>query len=148
MINNLLTIGWQETVALPDLGIFHIKTKIDTGARTSALHVCDIQEFKENNLNMVSFQVDRHHGKFPDPIFTTAQLIGYKKVKNSGGQVEIRPVIETKVELAEKQWLIKLNLTNRDSMKFPMLIGRQAIKGIFLVDPSRSFLLSSSDFGE
>lgn len=144
MVKKVTTIGWREVICLPQLGIPVIKAKIDTGARSSALHAFHIHKFTQDGRDMVSFEVHPHQRNTHYTITATAELLGYKEVKNSGGHVQNRPVIETTVELGEQKWKIELTLTNRDLMGFRMLLGRQAVRGHFLVDPGRSFLLSKS----
>ncbi len=137
----LTTIGWREIIALPELNIPKIKAKIDTGARTSALHAFQIKEFYQDGKPMVSFQIHPYQKNSRDTINASAELLGYKEVKNSGGHVQNRPVIRTRVEVNGNSWKIELTLTNRDLMGFRMLLGRQALRGHFVVDPGRSFLL-------
>ncbi|ELR96533.1 RimK/LysX family protein [Gloeocapsa sp. PCC 73106] len=144
MAKKVTTIGWREVISLPQLEIPRIKAKIDTGARSSALHAFHIHKFEQNGLEMVSFEVHPHQRDTHLTINTTAELLGYKEVKNSGGQVQNRPVIQTTIELNGQKWKIELTLTNRDLMGFRMLLGRQAVRGRFLVNPGRSFLLSKS----
>lgn len=144
MVKKLTTIGWREVIALPQLGIPTIKAKIDTGARSSAIHAFHIHKFQLNGQEMVSFEIHPYQKDTHQTISATAELLGYKEVRNSGGHVQNRPVIQTTVALGEQKWKIELTLTNRDLMGFRMLLGRQAIRGHFLVDPGRSFLLSQS----
>lgn len=139
---DLLVIGWREWLDLPQLGIKKIKAKIDTGARSSALHAFDIEQFQDNGKDMIRFQVHPYQGNSEDTVFTQAELIEWRSVKNSGGIAQLRPVIKTRVELGGQQWLIELTLTNRDVMGFRMLLGREAVRKRFLVNPGHSFLLS------
>lgn len=138
----LTTIGWREIIALPQLNIPEIKAKIDTGARTSALHAFHIKEFYQDGKPMVSFQVHPYQKNSHDTVTASAELLGYKEIRNSGGHVQNRPVIKTRVEVNGNSWKIELTLTNRDLMGFRMLLGRQALRGHFTVDPGRSYLLS------
>jgi len=110
-----IIIGWREWLDLPDLGITKIKAKIDTGARSSALHAFDLHPFRDGDRNWLRFQVHPYQ-------------------KDS--------LIRTSVSLGGRQWPIELTLTNRDVMGFRMLLGREALKKGFLVHPNRSFLLS------
>lgn len=141
-VQPLPIIGWREWLILPELGITHIKAKIDTGARSSALHAFDVHNFVENGQEMVRFKVhpqqkDTHH-----TIIAQAKLLEHREVRNSGGHAQVRPVIETMVNLGGEQWLIELTLTNRDVMGFRMLLGRQAVRQRFLVDPGKSYVQS------
>jgi hypothetical protein len=140
----LSVIGWREQLALPDLGITEVKAKIDTGARSSALHAFDVEIFECDGKPMVRFKVHPYQRDAHRTVTAEAELLDQRQVRNSGGQVQVRPVIQTPVELGGDRWLIELTLTNRDVMGFRMLLGRQALRGRFLVDVSRSFLYSST----
>jgi hypothetical protein len=137
-------IGWREWMALPDLGIAAIKAKIDTGARSSALHAFNIEPFSENGKQMVSFQVQPQQRDTINIVQTRAEVLDRREIRNSGGHTEVRYTILTPVEVNDIRWSIELTLTNRSTMKFRMLLGRQAIRDRFLVDPGRSFLLARS----
>lgn len=136
----LLTIGWREWVSLPNLGIMEIKAKIDTGARSSALHAFDLKILEENGKQRVRFKVQPLQQDTINTVIAEADLLEWREVRNSGGQTELRPVILTSVELMGQQWPIELTLTNRDAMEFRMLLGRQALKGRFLIDCEKSYL--------
>ena len=140
--SKLLIIGWREIVALPNLGISKIKAKIDTGARSSALHAFHIQKFQRDNQEMIRFQIHPYQRDSKQTVTAEAQLLEYREIRNSGGEAQLRPVILTHVELGGKQWEIELTLTNRDVMGFRMLLGRQAVRNRFLVDPGKSFIQS------
>ena len=137
-----LTIGWREWLDLPDLNVHAIKAKIDTGARSSALHAFDIETFVVNGRSLVRFVVHPYQKDSEYSISAEAELLEWREVRNSGGQVQSRPVISTLVHLGGLSWPIELTLTNRDVMGFRMLLGRQAVQRRFLVNPGRSFLLS------
>lgn len=149
MKQQLLIIGWREHLALPDLGIQEVKAKIDTGARSSALHAFDVETFECDGKQMVSFKVHPYQRDSQHTVTAVAELLDQRQVRNSGGQASIRPVIRTTVELnggeEAHRWLIELTLTNRDVMGFRMLLGRQAVRQRFLVDAGRSYLHSSTD---
>ena len=132
-------VGWREWIALPDLGIIAIKVKLDTGARSSALHAFDIERFRRRGKPMLRFAVHPFHGDEQHAVHAEAELIDERRVRNSSGQVELRPVLRTRALLAGRSWEIDLTLTNRDEMGFRMLLGREALRGRFLVDPARSF---------
>ncbi|MDJ0689520.1 MAG: RimK/LysX family protein [Xenococcaceae cyanobacterium MO_188.B32] len=140
--SKLLIIGWREIVALPNLGISQIKVKIDTGARSSALHAFHLHKFQRDGQEMISFQVHPYQRDSKQTVTTEAKLLEHREVRNSGGEAQLRPVILTNVELGGKQWEIELTLTNRDVMGFRMLLGRQAVRDRFLVDPGKSFIQS------
>ena len=139
----LAIIGWRETLTLPDLGIKSIKAKIDTGARTSALHAFNCQEIQQNNQKIIRFAVHPIQRDNKQTILAEAELLEYRKITNSGGQAQMRPVIFSTIVLGEYQWQVELTLTNRDVMGFRMLLGRQAVRDRFLIDPRRSFVQSN-----
>jgi hypothetical protein len=135
-----LTLGWREWVALPDLGVPWIKVKLDTGARTSALHAFDLERFRRAGAERVRFVIHPFQRDTARTIVAEGELIDERVVRNSGGSEELRPVIATHLELLGRRWSIELTLTRRDVMGFRMLLGRQALRGRALVDPGRSFL--------
>jgi hypothetical protein len=143
-LENIPIIGWREWLDLPDLHIQAIKAKIDTGARSSALHAFNIESFTRNGIEMLRFQVHPYQKDAHFTITAEAPLLEWRTVKNSGGHSQERPVICTQIHLGEARWPIELTLTNRDVMGFRMLLGRQAIRRRFLVHPGRSFLLSQA----
>lgn len=143
--SKLLIIGWREIIALPNLGINEIKAKIDTGARSSALHAFNLEEFQQDGQEMLRFQVHPKQRDTKHTITTEAKLLDYREVKNSGGEAQLRPAILTSVELGGEQWEIELTLTNRDVMGFRMLLGREAVRNKFLVDPGKSYIQSPQD---
>lgn len=136
-------MGWREWVALPQLNLPHIKAKIDTGARTSALHAIDVHIFEEGGQQRVRFCVHPHQRDTRQTLLIEADLIERRQVRSSNGVAETRPVILTPVEVQGSQWLIEVTLTNRKTMGFRLLLGRQALQHRYGVDPGRSFLLST-----
>lgn len=142
MRSPLPLIGWREWLALPALGISQIKAKIDTGARSSALHAFDLHPFEQDGQPWLRFSVHPYQRNSDRTIIAQAPLIDEREVRNSGGKAELRPVIATSVCLNGQQWSIELTLTNRDVMGFRMLLGRQALRQRFWVDPGRSYLQS------
>ena len=137
---NLITVGWREWVGLPDLGVAHLKAKVDTGARTSALHAFDMKTFTREGLEYVRFVIHPFQGKMEPSIQAEAPVAEWRKVKSSNGKSELRPIIETTVELQDKRWRIELTLTRRDEMSFRMLLGREALRRHCLVNPGKSYL--------
>ncbi len=135
--------GWREWVALPDLGVDLIKVKIDTGARTSALHAFDVERFDVGDAAWVRFVVHPRQRHRQPAIACTARLVDERMITSSNGTQEHRYVITTLLRLGTSEWPIEVTLTNRDEMTFRMLLGRQAIRRHALVDPSRSFRLKS-----
>jgi hypothetical protein len=140
----LPVIGWREKIVLPELEIPELKAKIDTGARSSALHAFDIETFQDDGKMMVRFKVHPNQRDTDRTVLAHAELIDQREVRNSGGYVQLRPVIQTLVELGEFAFPIELTLTNRDKMGFRMLLGRQAVRRRFLVDAGQSFLQSQT----
>ncbi len=136
-------LGWREWVALPDLGVKRIKVKVDTGARTSALHAEDIRVFRRRGQPKVSFTLYPFQRSRRGAVHVEADLVEKRVVRSSVGVETQRPVIRTHLELAGHRRLIEVTLVNRDIMGFRMLLGREAIKGCYLVDPGHSFLQSS-----
>jgi hypothetical protein len=134
------TIGWREWLALPHLGIPAIKAKIDTGARTSALHTFSLEEFTASGRRMVRFGIHPLQKRRDIALFCEAPVLERRRVKDSGGHIEKRYVIQTRAVLKTVIWPIHITLTNRDAMLFRMLLGRTAIEGRFVVDPGRSYL--------
>lgn len=135
------TIGWREWISLPDLGMERIKAKVDTGARSSSLHAFDIQVLHGRGRSRVRFQLSSPPGDPRPSIPCEVPLHDERLVRSSDGRAELRPVIRTRIEALGESWDIDLTLTSRDLMGFPMLLGREAIRRRFVVDPGRSFLL-------
>jgi len=133
-------IGWREWIRLPDLDVGRIKAKIDTGARTSALHAFDITPFTKNGVDYVRFGVHPIQRQSKPEIICVAAVVDNRRVTDSGGRVEQRYVIRTALKMGTTRWPIELTLTNRDQMGFRMLVGREALRRRYLVDPGRSFI--------
>lgn len=142
-----MSIGWREWCALPELGISHIKAKVDTGARTSALHAFFVEPFVEDDRQMVRFGVHPIQKRDDIEIVCCCPVKDLRQVTDSGGHREMRYVIETNVMLGERAWPIEMTLTNRDSMKFRMLLGRTAMPGVQVL-PDRSFLFGRPDLSD
>lgn len=134
-------IGWREWVALPELGIPALKAKIDTGARTSTLHAFDVQSFEHGGIRYVAFGMHPLRRKRDIVVRCRAEVIDQRIVSDSGGHKQKRYVIRSAVRIGDREWPIELTLTNRDTMLFPMLLGRTAMKDRFVVDPDRSYTL-------
>jgi hypothetical protein len=133
-------VGWREWVALPKLGIGRIKVKIDTGARTSALHAYDVSVIKRQGREFVRFKVHPIQRMTRKVVDCEAPLKEWRQVTDSGGRRTLRPVISTTLEIGRSLIEIEITLIARDQMGFRMLIGREAIKGAWVVDPARSFI--------
>lgn len=135
-------IGWREWVAFPKLKIPEIKAKIDTGARSSAIHAYNIHVYRnKNGIRKVRFQVHPNQRDDQNIVICTAEVIDKRKVKSSSGHEEKRITILTPLLIGDFIWPIELTLTNRDEMGFRLLIGRKALGNRFLVDPKKSFLI-------
>jgi hypothetical protein len=132
-------IGWREWVALPDLGIPMIKAKVDTGARSSAIHVSELTTFHRRGVEMVRFVVQPAQRNPKPAVVAEARLLEWRRVRSSGGHASRRPVVRTTLELLGKRWKIELTLASRDAMGFRMLLGREAVRGRAVVDPGASF---------
>ncbi|NNC74228.1 MAG: ATP-dependent zinc protease [Acidimicrobiia bacterium] len=133
-------IGWREWVGLPDFDVA-IKAKVDTGARTSSLHARSVEAFERNGQRMVRFWVYPRQRTARGKLLVEAPLVGFRRIRNpgGGGRTEIRPVITTTLELGDRRWEVEVTLSRRDTMGFRMLLGRQAVRGKFTVDPGTSF---------
>jgi len=132
-------IGWREWVALPDLGISWIKAKVDTGARTSSLHAFEPEVFRRKGEEWVRFEVHPEQRSGKNAVIAEQPIVEWRHVKPSSGKAERRPVILTTVELLDLRREVEVTLTRRDEMGFRMLLGRQATRGFFIVDPGRSY---------
>jgi ribosomal protein S6--L-glutamate ligase len=132
-------LGWEEWVALPELGLPAVKAKIDTGARTSALHAVFVEPFGPARARKVRFGVHPIPARADVEIICTAPLVDRREVRSSNGEREARYVITTPIRIGDRLWPIEVSLTNRHMMTYRMLIGRQAIASHILVDPGSSF---------
>lgn len=134
-----LTLGWREWVGLPELGLPEIKAKVDTGARTSTLHAFELQTFSEHGQPRVRFKMHPLQKDSEVVVTCVADIVDERFVTDSGGHREQRLIISTPLTIGPWSWPIEMTLTARDNMMFRMLLGRTAIKGIAMVDPSRSY---------
>lgn len=133
-------LGWREWVDLPELGLRHIKAKVDTGARTSALHAFELRTFEEDGRRRVEFKMHPNQKDTRTVVVCRADIKDERVVRDSGGHAEKRLVIETPLHVGEHNWPIEITLTARDDMLFRMLLGRTAMRRRVTVDPARSYL--------
>jgi len=141
--SGLMRIGWKEWVSLPTLGkhgVAWIKAKIDTGARTSALHVDNIELFHRKEREYARFVVHPKQRSNRGGLHVTARILEWRGIRSSNGQLERRPVIETTIRLGKKEWKAEVTLANRDQMGYRMLLGRTSLEGRFAVDCGAEFL--------
>ena len=141
MFQNKIILGSEEWCSLPELGIPTIKARVDSGAKTSALHAINIAPFKKESQNWVKFDINPIQNNVKTVIHCEAPLVDKRIVKSSSGFREERYVIQTNLEIGDSKWLIEMTLTNRDSMGFRMLLGREAMSGRVMVDPEQQYLL-------
>jgi len=133
-------LGWREWVRLGTLDLPPIKAKIDTGARTSALHAFEVVPFLRDGRQWVRFSI--HPRRNPRLVCTReAPVIDRRRVTDSGGHRQMRYVIESEITLGEETWRIELTLTSRETMRFRLLLGRTALSGRFLIDPALAYCI-------
>jgi ribosomal protein S6--L-glutamate ligase len=140
-VSDKILIGWKEWCNLPELGIPLLKAKIDTGAKTSAIHAFNIQRFVKAHKHYVKFSVHPLQGSNAATITSTAPIIDERSVMSSNGHKEDRLVISTPLVLGSETWDIEITLSNRDPLRFRMLLGREALSNRVIIDPHRAFCL-------
>lgn len=141
-----LVVGWKEYLALPELGVGRLKAKVDTGARTSSLHVESFTSLETlpdgTELAEITIGTDRRRPE--RRVLARVTVVGRVRVTDSGGHREVRPVIETEMVLGPVRKRIRVTLTDRSGMLFRMILGRKALEGDFVVDTARKYLLRRS----
>jgi len=138
-----LIVGWREWGSLPELAIPHIKMKVDTGARTSALHAFRVESLRKDGKDWIRFFMHPIQKDSAQVVESVVPLLEYREVSDSGGHRELRPVILTKLVLGPVQRRVEITLTDRENMKFRMLLGRTALEGL-LIRPDSSFLFGGN----
>lgn len=132
-------VGWREWVTLPDIAVPWIKAKLDTGARSSAIHAFDLVESDRDGQLWVRYAVHPWQGSDADPVIVESPVIDRREVRSSSGHSEDRLVVPTQITLAGRTITVEMTLSRRDEMGFRMLLGREALRQGFLIDPSRSY---------
>jgi hypothetical protein len=132
--------GWREWVTLPGLGVPWIKAKLDTGARTSAIHAFDIEEFEKGGEPWVRYSIHPWQKSDADAVGTESRVEDVREVRSSSGYAEERFVVSMDIRLMARTITAEVTLSRRDEMGFRMLVGRQALRQGFAVDPGRSYL--------
>ncbi|MEZ5895738.1 MAG: RimK/LysX family protein [Parvularculaceae bacterium] len=138
-----MEIGWREWAALPELDVERIKVKIDTGAKTSAIHAFNIRETDHDGVLYAEFVLHPEQRRAKPAIKCTAPIIDRRAIKSSNGMVQERLIIRTALVMGERSWPIDLSLTNRDEMDYRMLVGRDALRKNIIIRPGKSFLLGA-----
>ncbi|MGF1543645.1 MAG: ATP-dependent zinc protease [Parvularculaceae bacterium] len=139
-----LEIGWREWARLPDLGVDLIKAKIDTGAKTSAIHAYEIRKTERNGAPWVAFLLHPVQKRRRPEVACFAPIADIRSIRSSNGGLQERIVIRTTLAMGARSWAIDLSLTNRDEMGYRMLVGRDALKAT-VIRPAKSFLLGGAD---
>jgi hypothetical protein len=132
--------GWREWVSLPGIGVPWVKAKLDTGARSSALHAFDIEEVAKDGEAWVRFSIHPWQRTDAGAVDTEARVVDVRSVRSSSGQADLRFVVMMDIRLLARTITAEVTLSRRDEMGFRMLVGREALRQGFLVDPSRSYL--------
>jgi hypothetical protein len=132
-------LGWREWLSLPQWGVDFVKAKIDTGARSSSLHAFDLRTFERDAQEWVKFEIHPWQRSTADMVTADAPVVGWRDVRSSSGSIDRRPVVRTTLVIAGMFFDADVTLTRRDEMGFRMLIGREAIRRRFVVDPAISY---------
>ncbi len=138
-------IGWREWADLPDFDVTGVNAKIDTGAKSSAIHAFRIREVVIDGVDYAEFFLHPVQRRKKPEIYCRAPLVDRRVIRSSNGQEEERYVVETRLRLGERLWKIDLTLTNRDAMGFRLLLGRDALRRKFYIDPGASYLLGRKE---
>ena len=135
-----MALGWREWAQLPGWCEAPIKAKLDTGARTSAIHAFRLEIVEDGSVERARFEIHPHQDSAADSAEVDTAVIGYREVRSSNGAVEVRPAVTTDLALGGQTFPIEITLTDRDLMGYRLLLGRSALRGRFLVDSDRSYV--------
>ena len=144
-IGSSTLIGWREWIAFPAWGVAALKAKIDTGARTSALHAADLELVDRSGRRHAEFTLHPWQASDSDGVEVSVPLVDEREVTSSSGDRSVRPVVAAIIDVDGTPHEIELTLTRRDDMGFRMLLGRKAMAGRYVVDPSASYLCGRPD---
>ncbi|MEX1236922.1 MAG: RimK/LysX family protein [Pseudomonadales bacterium] len=140
-----ITLGWREWLDLPELGANNVLAKIDTGAKTCALHTFYIDDFDRNGEEWIRFGLHPNRHSDKDAVHCESRVKEKRDVTDSGGHTENRYVIDTLMQLGDEVFSAEVTLTNRDNMKYRFLLGRNAMRRRFVVDPAKSYRLGKRE---
>jgi hypothetical protein len=132
-------IGWREWVSLPHLGVAWIKAKVDTGARSSSIHAVDLELDTSGGVEIVRFRIFPNQRNELDSIVCEAPVKEFREIRSSNGLLSRRPVILTTLSMNGQAFPVELTLADRSHMGFRMLLGREAFRRRFCIDPGRSY---------
>lgn len=141
-MNERTPLGWREWIGLPGLNISRIKAKIDTGARTSALHAFKVEPFTRDGKAWVRFSIHPIQGDTGTVVECEALVKDRRVVRDSGGHEELRFVIDTQIQIGQERFRAEMTLTDRDTMTFRVLLGRTALRARYVIHPGQSYLQS------
>ncbi|MFV0645629.1 MAG: ATP-dependent zinc protease [Sphingomonadaceae bacterium] len=136
----LTLIGRREMVDLPDLDLLDVAAKIDTGAKTSSIHARETDHFVKDGQDWVRFLFDHHEGEEPQEC--VMPLVGWRKITSSNGHAQERLIVRMRLNIAGQSFVTHFSLADRMKMRYPILVGRRAMRHRFQVDPGRSWLQS------
>ena len=141
-MNSKLVLGNLELCNLPDIGVHDLEMRVDTGAKTSSLHVDNLEKVIRDGKPWIKFDIHPDIYKIDKLIHCESPLYDIRNIKSSNGMSEQRYIIQTRLQLGSESWMIELSLGDRSDMSYLMLLGRQGMQDKVLVDPSSTFLLS------
>jgi hypothetical protein len=142
-MNNIdtLELGWREWISLPDLAVAQLLAKVDTGAKTCALHAFYVEPYDQGGERWIRFGLHPSRKSISKEVHCTARISDHRAVRDSSGNEELRYVIESRIKMGAASFACEMTLTNRDSMRYRFLLGRNALIGRYTVNPARSCIL-------